>query len=312
MIPGVVNVFERMMTDGMKKLIKSRDPMYPSMEAIEIVSALERGCQFLYSGDKRKLRLFHQEIGISFVPSPTIPEEVVKFIGSRCRVNSDQIPELTFVTNFNTPKLLQPLLKELYETISSGSDIDQSLNVWLAAFEVLSCKYFLMKIDLLLWTLPTDNARMNATRNDLEDRVRDLRQRQIPQNASCITFDMFAVAIIQHANPTSGSCFSKMISGVLLFELKNRMLLARQCSLQGLITRIASAYSTRQVSHVPNIFKKRRNANDRLYFVDAPILEEHNGVRMANIQRPLPVQPQDLGNQNDGIYTEYNNTRTAF
>ncbi len=126
-VPGVVNVLERMMTDGIIKILEAVDgPL--DFHALEIVSSLERGCQFLYSGDQRKLLAAHRRLGIRYTPMPFIPEHIVSFETGIVNSRFDLLPSV--ITEFNTAKILTRCIRAFF-TNANGAPLADALRFWI-------------------------------------------------------------------------------------------------------------------------------------------------------------------------------------
>jgi hypothetical protein len=135
-MPGVVETFEKMMTEGMIKVISSTDSNISAK--IEIVSALERGCQYMYSGDPRKLLRTHlTDLGIKFRPTPHIPATTVDF-SDNVRISREASLAPTWMTAFNTKPMLKHYNQRFFNALEDGNSTDSLLLEWINILTVRS------------------------------------------------------------------------------------------------------------------------------------------------------------------------------
>lgn len=152
-----------------------------------------------------------------------------------------------------------------------------------------------MKADVLLWT-KNRNRGIVPVIDDVDEAFTECFRRPMPARAICITFEMLATSALQYGTIETGTCFSKMLSASLLVELKKRQINEKGLSENELINQLTRTFAGSRIISLPSIFKKRRQLNDFISVIDAPISEVRGGIRMLDMQRPIPQMTQRENN----------------
>lgn len=131
---------EEILTDGILKLLRAHpNEFYLPMEVVEVISALERACQYLYSGDRRKLLASHRRAGFQVSGLPHIPSTSVNFRRNPPAVNKEKF-EITYLTGFNTNGLLASKMRKFYDFNVDAVDILFAINSWIEVLKVYIIK----------------------------------------------------------------------------------------------------------------------------------------------------------------------------
>ena len=122
------------MTDAMIEILQS-DAIYSSK--VEAVSAIERGCQYMYSGDPAKLLRYHTgTLGIKYSPFPYIPADVIRFEDENVIISDTVSSAVTWMTSFNTAPMLKHYNVEFFKSLVENQAIEAIILNWIPVLEV--------------------------------------------------------------------------------------------------------------------------------------------------------------------------------